>query len=65
MEDDTMEITGQTHFDIPQRQVKIGGAMLFLGYLIFPIALVIAALYFDSITSGMSPADFASMVAFP
>lgn len=60
-----MEITGQTHFDITQRQVKNHGTMVFLGYLVFPIALVIAALYFDSLTSGMAPADFASMVAFP
>jgi len=39
--------------------------MIFLGYSIFPIALLIEAIYFDSISSGMAPGDFASMVAFP
>jgi hypothetical protein len=39
--------------------------MIFLGYSIFPIALLIAAIYFDSISSGTAPGDLASMVAFP
>ena len=65
LEDNTMGIAGQTHFDLTQRQVKNHGAMIFLGYSIFPIALLIAAIYFDSISSGMAPGDFASMVAFP
>jgi hypothetical protein len=65
LEDNTMEIAGQTRFDITQRQVKNHGAMIFLGYSIFPIALLIATIYFDSISSGTAPGDLASMVAFP
>jgi hypothetical protein len=66
LEDNTMGIiAGQTRFDITQRQVKNHGAMIFLGYSIFPIALLIAGIYFGSISSGTAPGDFASMVAFP
>jgi hypothetical protein len=39
--------------------------MIFLGYSIFPIALLIAGIYFGSISPGTAPGDFASMVAFP
>jgi len=60
-----MGIAEQARFDITQRQVKNHGAMIFLGYSIFPIALLIAAIYFGSISSGMAPGDLASMVAFP
>jgi hypothetical protein len=59
-----MGIAGQTRFDIAQRQVKNHDAMIFLGYSIFAIALVIA-IYFGSISSGTAPGDFASMIVFP
>jgi hypothetical protein len=58
-----MGIAGQTRFDITQRQVENHGAMIFLGYSM--IALLIAAIYFDSISSGLALGDFQSMVAFP
>ena len=59
-----MRIAEQTLFTA-QSEVKNHGAMIFLGYSIFPIALLIAAIYFDSISSGTAPDDLASMVAFP
>ena len=58
-----MEITGQTHFDITQRQVKNHGAMIFFGYSM--IALLIVTIYFGSMWPGTAAGDFASMVAFP
>jgi hypothetical protein len=64
LEDYTMRIAEQTLFTA-QSEVKNHGAMIFLGYSIFPIALLIAAIYFDSISSGTAPGDLASMVAFP
>ena len=59
-----MEIAEQTRFTA-QSEVKNHNAMIFLGYSIFPIALLIVTIYFDSISSGTAPGDLASMVTFP
>ena len=59
-----MRIAEQTQFTA-QSEVKNHGAMIFLGYSLFPITLLIATIYFDTISSGTAPGDLASMVAFP
>jgi hypothetical protein len=63
LEDNTMGIAGQTHFEITRRQVENHGAMIFIGYSL--IALLIVAIYFGSMSPGTAAGDFASMVAFP
>jgi hypothetical protein len=62
--DKTMEIAGQTRFDIAQRQVKNRNATFLLGYSIFASVLLIA-IYFGSMSSGIAPGDLASMTVFP
>ena len=64
LEDNTMEIAGQTRFDIAQRQVKNRNATFLLGYSIFASVLLIA-IYLGSMSSGIAPGDLASMTVFP
>jgi len=59
-----MEIAEQTRFDVAQRPIKNGDAIVLLGYSMSAIVLLIA-IYFGSMSSGTAAADFASMIVFP
>jgi hypothetical protein len=63
LEDDVMEIAGQTGITA-QDEVKNQDPMIFLGYSIFGIVLLIA-IYFGSMSSGTALGDCASMTVFP
>lgn len=63
LEDDVMEIAGQTRITA-QDEVKNHDPMIFIGYSIFGIVLLIA-IYFGSISCGTALGDFASMTVFP
>jgi len=63
LEDDVMEIAGQTGITA-QDEVKNQDPMIFLGYSIVGIVLLIA-IYFGSMSSGTALGDFASMTVFP
>ena len=58
-----MEIAEQTRFTA-QSEVKNHNAMIFLGYSIFAIVLLIA-IYLGSMSAGTAPGDFATMTVFP
>jgi hypothetical protein len=64
LEDNTMGIAEQTHFDVTQGQVKNHDAMILLGYSISAVVLLIA-IYIASQSSGTAPGDLASMIVFP
>jgi hypothetical protein len=59
--DKTMEIAEQSRV---KSAVRDHDATILLGYLMFAVVLLIA-IYFGSISSGIAPGDFASMTVFP
>jgi hypothetical protein len=66
LEDDTMEIAEQftAQRQIKNSDVKNYDVAILLGYSIFAIVFLIVV-YFDSMSSGTAPGDFASMTLFP
>jgi hypothetical protein len=59
-----MEIAQQTRFQTTQPVVRSYDVTILLGYSFFAIVLLIA-IYFGSMSSGMAPGDLASMTVFP
>jgi hypothetical protein len=59
-----MEIAQQTSFEKAQREVRNHDVTMVFGYSIFAILLLIA-IYWGSMSSGMAPGDLASMTVFP
>jgi hypothetical protein len=59
-----MEIVQQTRFQTTQPVVRSYDVTILLGYSFFVIVLLIA-IYFGSMSSGMAPGDLASMTVFP
>jgi hypothetical protein len=59
-----MEIAKHRRFKTVKGEVRHRDATIFLGYSIVAIVLLIA-IYFDSMSSGIAPGDLASMTVFP
>jgi hypothetical protein len=59
-----MEIAQKTEFETAEHVVKSNDVTIVLGYAAFAVVLLIA-MYFGSISSGMQPGDFAAMTVFP
>ena len=59
-----MEIAEQSRFETIKAKSEGHDATILLGYSIFAIVLLIA-IYFGSMSSGIAPGDLASMAVFP
>jgi hypothetical protein len=59
-----MEIAEQGRFETVESEVRHRDATILLGYSIFAIVLLIA-ICFGSMSSGIAPGDLASMTVFP
>ena len=59
-----MAIAEQRRLKTVKDEVRHRDATIFLGYSIVAIVLLIA-IYFDSMSSGIAPGDLASMTVFP
>ena len=59
-----MEIVQQTRFQTTQPVVRSYDVTILLGYSFFVIVLLIA-IYFGSMSSGITPGDLATMTVFP
>jgi hypothetical protein len=59
-----MESAQQTIFRSVQREAGSRNITIVFGYAAFVIVVLIA-IYFDSMSSGTTPADLASMTVFP
>jgi hypothetical protein len=59
-----MEIAQRTEFETAQRKVRSYDAAILLGYTAFGIVLL-AGIYWGSVSSGIAPGDLASMTVFP
>jgi hypothetical protein len=59
-----MEIAEQRRFKTVKGEVRRRDATILLGYSILAIVLLIA-IYFGSMSSGIAPGDLASMTVFP
>jgi hypothetical protein len=62
--DKTMGIARQTIFRPVQSEVRSHDVAILFGYAAFAMVVLIAV-YFDSLSSGTSPSDLASMTGFP
>jgi hypothetical protein len=62
--DKKMEIAQRTRFETAQRKVRSYDATILLGYAAFAIVLL-AGIYWGSVSSGIAPGDLASMTVFP
>jgi hypothetical protein len=62
--DKKMEIAQRTKFETAQRKVRSYDAAILLGYAAFGIVLL-AGIYWGSVSSGIAPGDLASMTVFP
>ena len=59
-----MAIVQQTGFETSQSDLKSYDSTILVGYAAFAIVLLIA-IYFDSMSSGMATNEFATMTVFP
>ena len=59
-----MEIAELSRFKTVKSEVRGHDVTILLGYSIFAIVLLIA-IYFDSMSSGIAPGDLASITVFP
>jgi len=59
-----MEIAQKTGFETAQTNVRSHDLTIMLGYTASAILLLIA-IYFGSMSSGIAPGDFATMTVFP
>jgi hypothetical protein len=66
LEDDPMEIAEQftARRQAEDIEVKNYDMSILLGYSVFAIVFLVV-IYFDSMSPGTAPADFASMTVFP
>lgn len=62
--DYTMEIAQRSRFAASKSQGRRHDATILLGYSVFAIIFLVA-MYFASMSSGVSPGDFATMTVFP
>ena len=59
-----MEIAQQSRFVTAKPEVRSRDTTILVGYSILAIVFLIA-MYFASTSSGITPADFATMTVFP
>jgi hypothetical protein len=59
-----MAIVQQTGFETAPSDLKSYDSTIMVGYAAFAIVLLIA-IYFASMSSGMAPNEFATMTVFP
>jgi hypothetical protein len=59
-----MAIVQQTGFETAPSELKSYDATIMVGYAAFAIVLLVA-IYFASMSSGMAPNEFATMTVFP
>jgi hypothetical protein len=62
--DKTMEIAEQSRIETVKSAIRNHDATTLFGYSIFAIVLLIA-IYFGSMSSGIAPGDLASTTVFP
>jgi hypothetical protein len=62
--DTTTEIAQHTRFETTQGEVRTHDMTILLGYSVLAVVLLIA-IYFGAMSSGMAPGDLASMTVFP
>ena len=59
-----MEIVQQPRFASAKSEVRSRDTTILVGYSILAIVFLVA-MYFASMSSGIAPADFATMTVFP
>jgi hypothetical protein len=62
--DKTMEIVQRARLKTAQGELRSHDMTILVGYVAFAIVLVLA-IYFDALSSGTAPGDFATMTVFP